>query len=81
MTNAELATLQSMKSNSRWLDAHFEELLKDYEGRYIAVKSQKIVDTDRDFEKLLQKVQKHGIDAGETLIYFMTKSRMILGTA
>ena len=72
--------LQAMKLNSRWLDSRFNEILSEHEGDYIAIKSQKIVESDRNFEKLLQKLHKDGIDASETLIYFMTKSKMVLGT-
>ncbi len=80
MANAELVMLQTMKSNSRWLDSRFDAILKEHEGEYVAIKEQKIVSSDRDFDKLLHKLQKEGISGAETLIYFMTKSKMILGT-
>ena len=77
MANSKLLLLQAVKSDSRWLDAHFAQICQEHEGEFIAVKNKGIVCADRNFDLLLSKLKKQGTDAGSVLVHFITKSKRI----
>lgn len=47
---------QSLRSEQDWYEANKEKLVKRYEGEYVAVVGQKVLDHDRDFGALAGRV-------------------------
>lgn len=48
-------TVTTFDEDRRWYEAHREKLLAEYEGRYVAIVSGAIVDSDDEFGKLAER--------------------------
>ncbi len=46
-------------ANHVWYDTHFEELVRDYHGKYVAVNQGHVVGSSRDLSELTKKT--HGL--------------------
>ncbi len=55
-----------------------EELRKKYPGQYITVKEGKIVDSDKDLETLLRRLEEKGIDPSKTAIDYISEKPELL---
>ena len=51
-------TLKTAEENSAWLESHFQELLKSYQGQWVAVHKGRVVDSDTDRARLFQKLRR-----------------------
>jgi thymidylate kinase len=58
----ERLLLENFEKEESHFDAHYEEFLKKYEDMVLAIKDQKVIDADKDLEKLLERLEKKGID-------------------
>ncbi len=56
--NEALAAILRERANLEWINRSMPILRKKFGDHYIAVKDQKVVDHDQDFEKLLTRVRK-----------------------
>ena len=52
-----LAAIRRGRANLEWITKSMPRLRKAYGGRYIAVRNRRVVDNDRDFDKLLTRVR------------------------
>jgi hypothetical protein len=53
-----LEAIQRERANVEWIDKSLAWLRQKYGDRYVAVRDQKVIDSDKDFEKLLVRVRK-----------------------
>ncbi len=51
-------TLSKYGKNSKWIDAHYDELKQKYDGLFVAAYDGKIVDSDKDVAKLGRRIRK-----------------------
>ncbi len=49
--------IRESEKNQRYLNEHREEVRRDYAGKYVIVVKQKIVDSGKDEQELLDKLQ------------------------
>ena len=61
-----------------WYGDHLNELLKDYENRFVAIYEKKIIDTDSNIDKLIIKLKKKGLDPRDLLVRFVSKIKFVL---
>ena len=54
-----------------FFEYHGEELLKEYPNEWVAVYNVEVVDTDKDFFVLLDRLEEKGIPTNKTVIHFM----------
>jgi len=53
-----LEAIRREQANVEWINKSLPWLRQNYGDRYIAVQDQKVVDSDKNFEKLLARVRK-----------------------
>jgi thymidylate kinase len=54
--------LEKFEKEQSHFDAHYEEFLEKYEDMVLAIKDRKVIDADKNLEKLLERLEKKGID-------------------
>lgn len=60
---------EKLKSNFDWFYTNYEELRRDYINQYVAVKENRCLDNDYDFEKLLKRLNLYNCDESIAIEY------------
>jgi len=63
-----LLFLQIHEQNERWFNEHFEELRKGYGSKFFAIKDQRVLVAEEDFEKVLDIIKEKNIDINEVFV-------------
>jgi len=66
-------TLKDFNSDFKWFLQNREGLLSRYGGNWVAVRSKKVIDSDRDLSVLVQRLKVKGFQTEELLIQFLSK--------
>jgi hypothetical protein len=65
MPDSDLKLLKSFRKNTVWFDNNYQSL-KKYDGQFIAIHRENVVDSDNDYRKLVDRslyvtlVARHG---------------------
>lgn len=54
---SDLELLKRFKKNAEWFDHNYQTLQR-YDGQFIAVYEEKIIDSDNDYRKLVNRITK-----------------------
>jgi len=60
--------IESMEASRRdrlWFYEHLDELRKEYRGEWVAVKDSKIIDADRNHDRLMKRLMEKPGGAGD----------------
>lgn len=57
MSLSDLESLKSFKLNSEWFDNNYHNLEK-YDGQFIAIHKESVVDSDDDYRNLANRIKK-----------------------
>lgn len=74
----ELQLLTGSIADLKWFQEHSKELVKSYEGKFIAIKSKSVVDSDINAVLLLKKLENQGEDSNLILIKHVTPKNEIV---
>ncbi|TLZ75651.1 MAG: hypothetical protein E6K08_08210 [Methanobacteriota archaeon] len=66
-----LEAINRERVNQEWINKSLPSLRRKFGDRYIAVRARKVIDSDKDFEKLLARVRKLS-DSGSVTIEYVT---------
>jgi Family of unknown function (DUF5678) len=66
------------RNDLEWFSSSKEELLAQYDSKFIAFCDKKVLDSDADLEKLLLRLKRKGIDTSRVLIEFVSRVKSIL---
>jgi len=72
-----LALLEDYEKEATWFKEKYEELLREYEGKYVAVYGQKVVEFDKNFDTVIEKVSRN-YPLNRVFIDFVTKEKLML---
>jgi len=61
--NEHKAHLEEFEKNQRWFTQNFEDIVKKYRDRFVAVWNLKIIDADDDLKQLSMNVKKKTLNA------------------
>ncbi len=64
-----LEAIRREQANVEWINKSLAWLRQNYGDRYVAVRDQKVLDSDGDFEKLLARVRKRADPESVTIEY------------
>jgi len=79
--NEHKAHLEEFENNQRWFTRNFNDIVKKYRDRFVAVWNQKIIDADDNLKQLSIKVKKKTMNAkGDGYTYSVFESRVDLKT-
>jgi len=72
-----LALLEEYEREARWFMENYEELLREYEGKYVAIYRQRVVQFDENFDTVIEKVSRN-YPLDRVYIDFVTKEKLSL---
>lgn len=74
----EILTLfEEYDKNAKWFRENYEGLVEKYDGMFIAVYGEHVVEYDRDLDGLVEKVSKK-YPSERVFIDFVTKEKLVL---
>jgi len=56
--NEILTLFREQELNRKWFEENHDALVKKYEGKFIAIYKQNVIDSDEDIGKLMERVEK-----------------------
>ena len=72
-----LTLFEEYDKNANWFRESYQRLVEKYDGMFIAVYEEHVVDRDKDLDRLVEKVSKKY--PSETIfIDFVTKEKLVL---
>lgn len=57
MSSSDLELLKSFRKNTEWFDNNCQSL-KNYDGQFIAIYRESVVDSDDDYRRLVDRIKK-----------------------
>lgn len=57
MSSLDLKLFKSFKKNTEWFDNNYQSLY-EYDGRFIAICRESVVDSDNDYRSLIYRIKK-----------------------
>jgi hypothetical protein len=63
--------------NRKWFEENHDELVEKYDGRFVAVYNQRVVDSDHDLEDLIERVEA-GFPLERSSIEYVSKDKIQL---
>jgi len=68
----ELQILDNSSADLRWFQENSDKLRAKYEGEFIAIKNQSVIDFGPTMDILIRKIEEKGEDSNLILIKFVT---------
>ncbi len=56
MSKADI--ISAAEDNSKWIDQNYEQLTRKYNRRWIAVLDKKVIDSDKNLDKITARLRK-----------------------
>lgn len=75
MTTVLEDELYQLERDTKWLHAHYNELIDMYNEEFVAVKNEDVIRHEKDWERLKFKLEKIGIKPSEILIEYIRDKR------
>ena len=60
---------EKLKGNFEWFYSNYEELKESYDDQYVAIKDERAIDNDYDFELLLHRLNIRNCDESVAIEY------------
>jgi hypothetical protein len=77
MSFTDLELLKSFKQNTEWFDNKYQSLHK-YDGQFIAIYKENVVDSDSDYRSLVNRIKKL---CDKSVYVTLVSSRGVVATA
>jgi len=75
---SELTVLfEDHDKNWSWFEDHYEELVKKFDGEFVAVHEQRVVDHDRDVSALMKRIEAK-YSADRVFVDFVSSEKLTL---
>ncbi len=72
-----LALFDEHDKNWSWFEEHYEELVKKFDGEFVAIYEQKVVDHDKELTMLMKRVEaKYPVE--RILVDFVSSEKLTL---
>ncbi|MBI2650750.1 hypothetical protein HYX04_05585 [Candidatus Woesearchaeota archaeon] len=79
MTDAQIIKMLTKGQNDlKWFDLHLNELINEYNEKFIAFQEDNVIEFDSDLNKLMKKLENKNIDTSNLIIKFVSKIKFIL---
>lgn len=74
----ELQMLTEMGTDNEWLQENYNEIQEEHEKQFVAISEKKVIASDKNIDKVVEKVKKIGKDPAFILIEFIPEKGVIL---
>jgi hypothetical protein len=71
------ALIDEQDKNWSWFMEHYEELVERFDGEFVAVYQQRVVDHDKDICSLMKRIRKK-YPLSRVLVEFVSKEKLAL---
>ena len=68
-SDRDFAKYEKLKDNFKWFYSNYEELKRDYNDQYVAVKDRKQIDSDFNLDLLLRRLNLYNCDESIAIEY------------
>ncbi len=68
-SDRDFVKFEKLKDNFDWFYTNYEELKRDYNNQYVAVKEKRQIDSDYDLERLLKRLNLYNCDESIAIEY------------
>ena len=68
--------LKSGQEDLEWFDSNLNALLKDFNNIFIAFRNKKVIESDQDLSRLMEKLKD--VDTSNVFVKFVSKVKYIL---
>ena len=72
-----IALFDEHDKNWSWFEEHYEELVKKFDGEFVAIYEQKVVDHDRELRVLIKRVEAK-YPADHVFVDFVSSEKLTL---
>jgi len=73
MGNEHMRWMKKKKKNQKWFIENFEDILKEYREKFVAVWDQRVIDADTDLKRLSKDVKKKIKSAKGVYVGYVSK--------
>jgi hypothetical protein len=70
-----LVLFDEYERNWSWFIEHYEELVERFDGEFVAIYHQRVVDHDEDIASLMKRIRKK-YPLGQVLVEFVSKEKL-----
>jgi hypothetical protein len=70
-----LVLFDEYDKNWSWFMEHYEELAERFDGEFVAIYQQRIVDHDKNLRSLMKRIRKK-YPLGQVLVEFVSKEKL-----
>ena len=67
----EIEMLRYAEEQMSWIHKNYKDMQKKYAGRYIAVRDKSVISSGKSLKKVLENINKRGIDLDEVVIEYI----------
>lgn len=72
-----LVLFDENEKNWSWFMEHYEELVEKFDGEFVAIYQQKVVDHDKNLRSLMKRIRKK-YPLSRVLVEFVSKEKLAL---
>ena len=72
-----LALFNEHDKNWSWFREHYDELVEEFDGEFVAIYEQKVVDHDKEISSLMERIKKK-YSLKQVLVDFVSKEKLAL---
>ena len=73
MGNEHMRWMEEFEKNQKWFIENFEDILKEYREKFVAVWDQNVIDADTDLKRLSKDVKKKIKSAKGVYVGYVSK--------
>ncbi len=70
--------LKAGQNDLQWFDSNLDRLISKFNNKFIAFKSEDVIDSDPELNTLMLKLKKKNIDTSNIFIKFVSRVKSIL---
>ncbi len=74
----ELKLLKEFEADSVWVKSHKGDLRDEYANQFVAVRDRKVIESDENLEKLIDKLKSKNIDPSFIVIDFVPEKDVVV---
>jgi len=76
MNTSTLTMLKDFGRDIEWLIKNYDKILEEYEGKWVAVYKEKIIEYDEDLDILIKKLRMKGLKPEIMVIEYITSEEI-----
>ena len=68
-----LESLSTFEKDTSWFFRNKDKLLEDYENEFVAIENARVIDSDKDIDGLIKRLEGSGKNPATTVIKYVKK--------